>query len=267
MSAALVTAEWTKFRTVRSTTWSLVAMVIVSIGLATLATSVYIGQWQELDAADRQQMTTDPIGLVLQPAATFSQTAICVLGAMVMASEYASGTITASFLAVPRRTPVLAAKALVLAAAVFVAAEVAAVASFFIGRQVLSERVDLSWGDAGVARAVLGFGIYLALIALFSLAIGALLRHVGAAIAGTLVVVFVLPGVAGLLPGDVGEYVSGYLPGGEAAQAIMSTGDTSDALLSPWQGIGVMAAWTVAALALAALWMRRRDVPEGRAAL
>jgi ABC-2 type transport system permease protein len=114
----LLLAEWTKLRSLRSTIWSLAAMVALTLGITGLATALYMGQWDSLPPADRQHLLADPIGLILQPGASYGQIAVCVLGVMVIAGEYATGMIRTSLLAVPRRTPMLAAKATVFAALV-----------------------------------------------------------------------------------------------------------------------------------------------------
>ena len=109
-------SEWTKIRSLRSTAWSFAALVVVSVGFSILATSIYTANWDHLSADDRVNMVEDPIGLILQPGAAWGQIAMCVLGVLLFAGEYSTGMIRATMLAVPRRTPVLAAKFAVLAA-------------------------------------------------------------------------------------------------------------------------------------------------------
>jgi ABC-2 type transport system permease protein len=254
----LLLAEWTKLRSLRSTAWSLAVMVALTLGITGLATALYMGQWDSLPPADRQHLLADPTGLILQPGASYGQIAVCVLGVMVIAGEYATGMLRASLLAVPRRTPMLAAKAVVFAALVFVVAELIAFPSFFIGRANLRRHVPISLGDPGVLRAVVGLGLYLAVMGLFALAIGALVRHVAGAIACALGFVLVVSNLAGLLPGRLGEHVNAYLPG-NAGQLIMSSGHDPGALLSPWQGFGVLCLWTALLLGAAAWQLQRRD--------
>jgi ABC-2 type transport system permease protein len=254
----LLLAEWTKLRSVRSTVWSLAVMVVVSLGVTALATTVYTARWDALEPADRRQLLADPIGLILQPGSSYGQIAVCVLGVMVIAGEYSSGMIRASLLAVPGRTAMLAAKAVVFAALVFVVAELTALTSFLLGRAILRARVAVSLADPGVLRAVVGLGLYLAVMGLLALAVGALVRHVAGAVAGTLGLVLVLSPLSLLLPGRLGQRVSAYLPG-NAGQAIMSSGQGSDALLSPWQGFGVLCLWAALLLGAAAWLLERRD--------
>jgi ABC-2 type transport system permease protein len=254
----LLLAEWTKLRSLRSTLWSLAAMVALTLGITGLATALYMGQWDSLPPADRQHLLADPIGLILQPGASYGQIAVCVLGVMVIAGEYATGMIRTSLLAVPRRTPMLAAKATVFAALVFVVAELIAFPSFFLGRANLDRHVPVSLGDPGVLRAVVGLGLYLAGMGLFALAIGALVRHVAGAIACVLGLVLVVSNLTGLLPGRLGEYVNAYLPS-NAGQQLLSSGQDPGQLLSPWQGFGVLCVWTALLLGAAAWQLQRRD--------
>jgi ABC-type transport system involved in multi-copper enzyme maturation permease subunit len=255
----LLHAEWTKIRSVRSTAWSLVALVLVATGVSVLATALFGGQWDTLSDVDRRHLLADPIGLILQPGSLWGQIAACVLGVMVIASEYSTGMIRSSLLAVPRRTPVLAAKAVVLAGLVFTVAEMIAFGSFFLGREILASHVTVTLAEPGTWRALVGFGLYLALTSLFALAVGTLIRHVAGSITGALGMVVVLPTVSALLPGKAGDYLDAFLPGGTAGQAIMSSGRWPDDLLSPWQGFGVACLWTALLLAAAAYLLNRRD--------
>jgi ABC-type transport system involved in multi-copper enzyme maturation permease subunit len=254
----LMLAEWTKLRSLRSTMWSLGAMVVLTLGIGILATRIFAGNFDTLDPADKAHLLADPIGLILQPGATYAQIAVCVLGAMLMAGEYASGTIHAGLLAVPRRLPLLAAKAVVFAVVVFVLAELVAVPTFLVGQAALRPHVAVALGDPGIVRALAGLGLYLALTGLFALAIGALVRHVAGAVAAALGIVLVASGLAGLIPGSAGRHVEAWMPA-NAGQQILSSGHDPGALLSPWQGIGVLGLEAAVLLVLAAWLLLRRD--------
>jgi ABC-2 type transport system permease protein len=186
------------------------------------------------------------------------QLAICVLGVLVITSEYSSGVIRASLLAVPRRLPVLAAKAVVFALLLLVVTEIVAFCSFFVGSAILHAHVQVSLGGSGVARAVIGAGLYLIALGLLSLAIGTMIRHTAGAISTIIGVVFVLPILSGLLPGSWGAHINAYLPE-QAGTLITHTQEQSGDPLSPWQGFGVLCIWTVLALAVAAYLLERRD--------
>jgi len=255
----LVSSEWTKLTSVRSTIWALLLLVVLSVSFTGLLIGLIAGQWDTITEQQRQAIRVDPVSQILGSGFQFSQLAVCVLGVLVVTSEYGTGTIRASMLAVPRRTPLLAAKAVLFAAVTFVVAEVAAFASFFLGAAILRSHVPVSLTGPGVLRAVIGAGLYISLLGVFAIAVGTLVRHTAAAITGIIGFVLVLAPLTLLLPGSIGRYVYAYLPT-NAGQQIATSGHGADALLGPWQGFGVFALWTAALLILAAYLLRRRDV-------
>jgi ABC-2 type transport system permease protein len=256
--AGVLRAEWTKIRSVRSTIWALLILVVLALGFTTLITAVISSQWDKTDVAQQRELIADPTRTILGAGFQFSQLAVCVLGVLVIANEYSSGTIRASLLAVPRRTPVLAAKALVFAVLVFVVGELAAFPSFLIGAAILHTHAPVGLGDPGVLRAVIGAGLYLCVLGVFAIAIGALVRNAAGGITGIIGFVLVLAPLAQLLPGSAGKHVHAYLPS-EAGSLIASPRQAADDLLSPWQGFGVFCLWTAALLLIAMYAMKRRD--------
>ncbi len=151
----------------------------------------------------------------------------------------------------------LAAKSVVFFALVLVLGEVVAFGSFFIGAAILHSRVPVALGDPGVLRAVVGAGLYLAVLGLFSLAIGAIVRHTAAGITGVIGFVLVLAPLTQLLPGSVGKHVHAYLPT-EAGHLIAQAHQAKADLLTPLEGFGVFCLWTVLLLAVAAFLLKRR---------
>lgn len=254
----LMASEWTKIRSVRSTMWAFVLLFVLTLGFTTLITGLTAAQWTDTDLSDRQSITNDTVSFIIGAGFQLSQLTICVLGVMVIASEYSTGMIRASLLAVPKRTPMLVAKSTVFAALVFVVGLVVAFSSFFIGAAILHSHAPVSLSDPGVLRAVIGAGLYLAVLGLFALAIGALLRNTGAGITGVVGFVLVLAPLAQLLPGSLGKHVHAYLPS-EAGQLIARAHQGKDDLLSPWQGFGVFCLWTAVLLVAAAYQLKRRD--------
>jgi ABC-2 type transport system permease protein len=253
-----LSSEWTKIRSVRSTIWALVAVVAVTISFTALFNWLTVSQWDAMADSQRQAVMLDPTGQILGSGFQFSQLAICILGVLIMTGEYSSGTIRATLLAVPRRTPVLVAKSLVFSVLVFVVAEISAFASFLIGAAILNSRVAVSLADPGVLQAIVGVGLYAAMLGVFAIAIGALLRHTAGAITAIIGFVLVLSPLALLLPGDWGRYVYAYLPT-NAGQRIATTVQGPTDLLTAWQGFGVFALWTIALLVAAGYLLKRRD--------
>jgi ABC-2 type transport system permease protein len=254
----VMVSEWTKIRSVRSTVWSLILLVVLSLGFTALFISLNVAQWDNQSAQDRAQIMADPTSAILGSGFFFGQLTICVLGVMVVASEYSTGMIRASLLAVPRRLPMFAAKAVVFGLLVLVVGVVVSFASFGIGAPIMHDKAPVSLGDPGVLRAVVGGGLYLAMLGLFALAIGGIVRHTAAGITGVIGFVLVLSPLAQLLPGSFGDHVHAYLPS-EAGQLIAKARQGPDDLLTPWQGYGVFCLWTAVVLIVAAVLLKRRD--------
>ena len=272
-----VLAEWTKIRSVRSTVWTLIIFVVVSLGLTALFTWLTVRALNNGSGDARSSgIVTDPVNFILGTGLGLGQLAICVLGVLVITSEYSSGAIRAALLAVPRRYPVMLAKGLVFAALVIVVGEIVAFLSFFIGKALVNGHVvtlrgnvaghavsvhhtiTVSLSQPGVLQAVVGSGLYLTVLGLFALAIGGLIRHTAGAITAVIGMVLVIFPLAGLLPSSWGAHVHAYLPT-IAGQLITQDKSTAGQLLSPWQGFGVFCAWTVLLLAAATLLLQRRD--------
>ena len=254
----LLVAEWTKIRSVRSTVWSLIILVIATLGFTTLFMSITAAQWSKSSDSDKASFIRDPVSNILGSGFFLGQLTICVLGVMVIASEYSTGMIRASLLAVPRRVPMLVAKAVVFAALVFVIGEIVSFGSYFIGAAIMHKYAPVSLSDPGVTRAVIGAGLYLTLLGVFALSIGAIVRHTAAGITGVIAFVLVLAPLAQLLPGSLGKHIHAYLPT-EAGHLIAQARQATDDLLSPWQGFGVFCLWTAVLFAIAVFLLQRRD--------
>lgn len=255
----LLRSEWTKFKTLRSTWWSLAVMIAVSLGVSITAASVITGQYNTLDAETKRQFQNDTIGLLLQPGAEFGHLAISVLGVLLIASEFSTGMIRSTVLAAPRRTPVLMAKAAVLASVVFVLAELIAWANFFIGSAIVKKHATVTLSTPGTLRAILGFGLVMAMTALIALAIGALLRHSAGAISVALGTNLVLPSLLALIPGSTGQRIADAMPS-RAAQMVMDRTTDPGTPYGPWGGLAIVAIWTVVLMTLAVVTLKKRDV-------
>jgi hypothetical protein len=250
-----VRAEWTKARTVPSTMWTLVAAAVLAIGLGALISAVAANHYATGSASTRASW--DPTG-VSGSGLGIAQLAIGVLGALLITSEYSSGAIGSSLTSVPRRGRLLAAKAVVVLVVVFLATEIIAFAAFFIGQALISGHApSASLGDSHVLRAMIGGGLYGALIGLLGLLFGALLRSAAAAISLLVALLFVLPGIAAALPASVEHTVEKFWPtqAGQQVAGVVRGAHT----LPPWGGFGVFCVF-VAIIAAAAFYsLERRD--------
>jgi len=253
----LVHSEWTKLRTVRSTYWTLVATAFAMVGPGALFTARY--GIEPINAA--QRATFDPTAYSLS-GIFLAQLAIAVLGVLVITSEYATGSIRTTFTAAPQRWMVLAAKALVFSSVTAAVGIASSFATFFVGQRILATKgLEAHIGEPGVIRAVIGAGLYLAVVGLLALGLGTLIRRTAGAIAVVVALMFILPGLVGALPSSWQITITGYLPS-NAGQAII--GHTRFAargalLLSPWVGFAVFCTYAAAALITAAVILSQRD--------
>jgi ABC-2 type transport system permease protein len=251
-------SEWTKLRTVRSTGFSLLAMAVIALGLMSLIAWATMKQWPHLEPGDRVDLAGHPLEVILVRPVFVSQLVVAVLGVMVISAEYTTGMIRSTLQAQPRRLTVLIAKIAVFAALMLVVGELLSFAAFFVGRPIIASHIPVALGDPGVVRSVLGAGLYLALLGLFALAFGAILRHTAGAITAVLGVVLILSNLTGLLPDSWGHHINAWMPT-NAGQLIMQPRPGPDDLLSAWQGLAVFAGWTALLLVIAAVLFARRD--------
>jgi hypothetical protein len=153
---------------------------------------------------------------------------------------------------------VLWGKAAVLAAVIFVLALPAVFAAFLTGQSVLSaERLDIALSEPGVVRAVVGAALYLAVVALLGLGLGAILRHTAGGVAGVLGLLLGPQILTGFLPSDLADDIYRWLP--SPAGLAITTARPDPSLLAPWAGFALFLAYAVVLLALAAWCLRRRD--------
>jgi ABC-type transport system involved in multi-copper enzyme maturation permease subunit len=246
----LILSEWTKLRSVRSTLWSLFVAVVFTVGLAALVPAVRMHHLRPGEHID------NPLELTLA-GIQMAQLAIGVLGVLVITGEYSTGMIRATMTAAPRRLPVLWSKALVYGATVLALMLPAAFVAFFIGHAILQPHGQaVAFGAHGVVRALIGAGLYLTVIGLFGLGVGAIVRNTAGGIALFAGVMFVLPPLMNVLPTSWNNAASPYLPLQAGERVLQLQGGT----LSPWEGFAVLCGYAAAALAVAAVLLRRRDV-------
>ena len=259
--ARVALSEWTKLRTLRSTRYALLAGVAMTIGFAIIPALVNANRWSSMsfiDKASFRPLETSLIGV------TVAQLAIGVLGVMLISGEYSTGMIRSTFAAVPKRLPVLWGKAGVFALVTFVLALPSTLIAFFAAQAILKGHtfnghdIALSFSDPGVSRAVIGGALYLTLIGLFGLGLGAILRSTAGGISAFAGILFVIPPLMNVLPASWSNAISPYLPS-NAGQAIMQSGSPAHTL-APWTGLGVFAAYTAVLVAIAAIQLRWRDV-------
>lgn len=252
-------SEWTKIRSVRSTLWSLLALVLVSVGMVSLVLSLRMSQWDTLRPSQQHELSNDPLGNFFPIAIGLGQLAVIVLGVMTVTSEYTTGMIRSTLQAQPRRFTVLTAKIAVFAVTAGVVGQIVSFGSFFSTQAIIKSHITMSLSEPGYLRSVFGAGLYLAMIGLFALAMGAILRHTAGAITAVAAIVLVLGGLTELLPDSWGAHVHAWWPSNAGSLVFSPSVDTSSTLLTPWQGFAVLSGWTVLLLAVSYALIKRRD--------
>jgi ABC-2 type transport system permease protein len=239
--------EWRKLRTIRSTYWILLIFAAAMVGVAVMdGTS---GPAQPAPSYDPTQNALGGLGV--------AQLVIGILGVLTLSSEFSTGSIRATFAAVPRRGWVLTAKAAVLAVGTVAAGEALAFAAFAAFRVAAAHGVPhASLGQPGVLRAVLLAGVYPCLIGLIGLGLAALVRHTAGAIAVIAGVLFVLPLV--LLPLGEHSAVMKFLPWIIAVNSLAAVKPVADSLPAA-AGLGMLCLYAAVALAAGGWALARRD--------
>ncbi|MFD7582235.1 ABC transporter permease [Kitasatospora sp. NPDC059817] len=251
-------SEWAKLWSLRSTwiTLGLGLLFLVAFGLiAAFQFKSRITSGRPMDRGDFADASALSLSLF---GTNFAQLAFGVLGVLVAAGEYSTGMIRSTLAAVPRRLPVLWSKAAVYGVVVLLLGTVGVFVAFAADSGILSgTRAAMTFSDAGVLRGLLGAGLYLALVGVIGVALGALLRSVAGGISVLVASLMLVPGLISLLPSSWQDHISPYLPShaGEAMFALHHDATT----LSPAAGLAVFLLWTVLALAGAAVRLVRSD--------
>lgn len=246
-----VRAEWIKLRSLRSTWYTVACLFGGGLGITALA----------MNAAAKSYPGTepwDPTGRSLT-SYVVAQLIIGVLGILVVTSEHATGLISTSLIATPRRHRLLAAKVVVAVAVAVVAGQALMFGAFSLGQAVLAARgvPHAAFGDPGVLSAVTGGGLYLAAIALLAAALGTIMRATAGALATLVGIVFLVPALAGLFPVWLHRLFF-YWPTLGAAAVFKTVPDPD--FPHPWVNLAGMCAGTGVVLAVAFAVFRRRDV-------
>jgi ABC-type transport system involved in multi-copper enzyme maturation permease subunit len=264
----VVNSEWIKFRSLRSTWWSIGIALLISVGLGILFTDL-----RGSDIVHHGGFETDQTALSLR-GFYLAQLAVGVLGVLFITGEYSTGMIRATLSAAPKRFPVWVGKIGIFAVVIFLITLVAAFVAFLGGQAVLSTyhvnvhfmspngeidftRLGVSLSHPGALRAVFGAALYMVGVGLLGLGCGFIIRNTGGAIAALFGVLLVLPLLAQARPGSLQQSVSKYLPM-LAGTAGMNT-TMPDDRLAPWTGLGIFALYVVVALGIGLYVLRRRD--------
>ena len=242
---ALVTSEWTKFWSVRSTSWMLLVMVITPIMLGAIVALVLV---------HGSGSPTDPL-LPAFASLDYAAIAACALGVLQFSSEYSTGLIRTTFISVPQLRAVLAAKGIVTGGVTLVAGESIAFVSFFVDQAILhTHHQGVSLSTHGVSGAVVASGVVLFACAMMALAFGVIVRHTAGGISAAIAVI-VLPTILGLLPQPWGHRLARFTLTNAAQQ--VSVLHSSTDLFSPTFSMVVLLAWPAIPLIVATVMITR----------
>jgi ABC-2 type transport system permease protein len=251
-------SEITKIRSVRSTYWTLLALLVVSIGIGAAISAGIASHWPKMTPAE--QATFDPTRASLGGLYYLGELVIVVLGALTLTSEYSTGMIRTSLTVMPRRSVLYATKAAVFTVVALITALVASFIAFFLGQALLSStHANAALSQPNVLRAVIGSALYITLCGLFAYGVGAMLRHTAGSITTLVALLFVLPILSNLLPSNWRAELERWLPSsaGTAISAARSVPDQH--LFSPWGQFAVFGIYTAVVLIAGAVLFRTRD--------
>jgi len=287
----VLASEFTKIRSVRSTYWTIAALVVVSVGIAAL---VGFGISHDIHNHPWDKAGQDGTQSVLFAFFELGQLIIAVVGAMVITSEYSTGMIRTSLTAMPRRGTVYAGKLIALTVVSFVISLVTAFLAFFVGSATLGNSgvagslfhnvtipvdVNMGPGKSGpggpphytfvgsevitpshVLMAIIGSALFVTVVALIAFGLGAIIRHTAGAITSAIGLMFVLPIIIQILPSSWRFDIMRFFP--DAATRVISSTLPQQAdphLWSTWPQFLVTVIWMLAFVGVGGYLFRRRD--------
>ncbi|MFD4420165.1 ABC transporter permease [Agromyces sp. NPDC058484] len=258
----ILRSEWIKLRSLRSTVWSYLSVVVIMLGLSLmLSFTIANDGFSAPDAPGAS--AADQVGLFVQ-SSTFgvflAQLVVAVLGVLVITGEYSTGMARSTFTAVPTRLPALAAKAAVLFVVTYVVSLVAGIGAYVVSAAVFAgQDVSASLTDPDVFMPLLGASLYLALLGVFALGVGTMVRSSAGGIGVVLALILVVPTVLQLVPADWAQDIHPYLLSTAGTNMFAPTEVTGTETLAAWQDLLVVLGWVAAAVAGAATLLVKRD--------
>ena len=250
-------SEWTKIRSLRSTSWTFLVTAVLTIGLGSLFA---LGRTSSHPGRDPITANFNAAGFPFN-ALFLAQLAIGVLGVLIITTEYSSGMIRTTFTAVPQRGLVLAVKAVIFGSVTFVVAVLTTFVTFFASQAILNRgavKYGVSLSSPHALRIVIGAALYMTVCALLGVALGALLRSTAAAITALAGLLFILPIMMNFLPVSWHrDAIAQWLPSNAGMQIVEKV--TQPLQFSPWAGLAVFAGWVAVAFVAGLVLLHRRD--------
>ncbi|MCX5086852.1 ABC transporter permease [Streptomyces sp. NPDC056121] len=247
-------SEWTKIRSVASTVWTLGLAAVLTIALGVLISILSRNEFKNMNARDR--LSFDPT-FISFAGMSLGQLAMIVFGVLVVSNEYSTGMIRTSLAAVPQRGTFLFSKVAVATVLAFVVGLATSFIAFFLGQAILgAHRAQI--GDPGVLRAVIGGGLYMTLIAMFSMGVASMLRSPMLSLGILMPFFFLISNILGNVSAT--KKIGRFLPdqaGSKIMQVVTPIDD--DTPYGPWGGLGIMVIWVILALFFGYVVLKKRD--------
>ncbi|MFF7443299.1 ABC transporter permease [Streptomyces sp. NPDC008122] len=256
VETAVLQSEWTKIRTVSSTVWTLASAFLVTVAMGAGLSALTNATFDDMRAVERA--TFDPT-LISFSGMILGQLAMVVFGVLVVGTEYSSGMIRTSLAAVPQRATFLFSKITVAGGLAFLVGLATSFVTFFLGQALLGGH-RASIGDDNVLRAVIGAGLYMGLIALFSMGVAAMLRSSMLSLGILVPFLLLVSNILSAVP--KAKEVAQYFPdqaGSKVMRVIPDAMNSEKAPYGPWGGLGIMALWVLASLLGGYLVLKKRD--------
>jgi ABC-2 type transport system permease protein len=265
----ILRSEWIKLRTVRSSNWCYLIIIVLTVGFSYLIAGSYPAPSPGTSAGDHATQQAAWVQMATL-GINFTQLVSAVLGALVITGEYGTGMIRSTVTAVPTRVPALIAKALVFGITTFVVGLASLIVAALLTAAILPGKgIHPDFGDPAVWLAIIGGAGFLALIGMLSLSIGAIIRNSAGGIATSLALILVAPVVVGIFASitqaDWARNLGSFLPSGAGGRMYAYVSGMETAMppgvvvLEPWQGLLVLVGWVVVAFIGAAVLFKRRD--------
>jgi ABC-type transport system involved in multi-copper enzyme maturation permease subunit len=247
-------SEFIKIRSVRSTYWTLLALVLASVAWAGFDCAGIVSHWP-------QDLGFNPARASLNGQVGLGELIIVTLGALVITSEYSTGMIRTSLTVMPRRSVLYTAKAIVFAAVSLALSLFTSLAAFFTGQGILAgKHINTTLAQPYALRAVLLSAAVVTVFGLLAYGAGAIIRNTAGAITAIFGVVFLVPLLAQALPTSWFQEMQRWLPGGAALDPISGgLAWSGNHLFSAWGEFAVFCGYAAVLLAIGAWLFCRRD--------
>ena len=250
-----VSMEWLKLLPLHKTSRTVAVAVALAVAVSSVVAAAMASSGSHMSSEDRRGFDSIAISLQGVNAAVL---AIGVFGVLCVTREYTTGMIRTTFMAQPSRLRVLAAKLGTHAAVAGVAAAGACLAAFAVGQAVLSTAgLSVGWGQPHLPAALAGAVVYLLLVCVWGVGLGAVLRSTAAAITWLASILVVAPVIVQILPQSTIDLVGRWLPSQIGQQAISA--HPSAHAFSPWAGLALLAGYVLVTLLIGAWRMTRVD--------